>query len=65
VFGLLASVAEVGEEGIDVLADLGLGAEAGVGGDLLADPLPDRLVGVVVWAVGGQPDQPEAQWGWS
>ena len=56
-------VGRVAEELADVLLNLGRGAEAGVGGDLLADPAPDVLVGVEVRAVGRQAHQTQAQVG--
>jgi hypothetical protein len=49
---LFGAGGESGEEGIDVLTDLGRRAEAGVGRHLLAHPGPDVLVGVEVGAVG-------------
>jgi hypothetical protein len=43
-FDLLRAVGQAAEEPPHLLADLGLGAEAGVGGHLLADPAPDGLI---------------------
>ena len=62
-FDLIGAVGDVAEELADVLLDFGLGAKAGVGGDLLADPAPDGLVRVEVRAVGRQSDEPEVQVG--
>jgi hypothetical protein len=53
-FDLAGAVGDVAKEPADVVLDLRLGPEAGVGGDLLADPAPDGLVGVEVRAVGRQ-----------
>ena len=51
---LVGALGDVAEELADVLLDLGLGPEAGVRGDLFADPAPDGLVRVEVRAVGRQ-----------
>ena len=48
---------QAAEAPLHPLLNLGRGAAAGVGGDLLACPGPDRLVGVAVGAVGRQADQ--------
>src|SRR3954447_6257746 len=61
---LVRPLGDVAEESVDVVLDLGFGAETGVGGHLLADPAPDGFIRVEVWAVGGQTNQAELQtWG--
>ena len=60
---LVGPMGDVAEELADVLLDLGLGPEAGVGGHLLADPAPDGLIRIEVRAVGRQSDQAEVQVG--
>ncbi len=52
-----------GEELGHLLLHLGLAAQAGVGGDLLARPGPDGLVGVAVGAVGRQAEHPQGEIG--
>src|SRR2546423_443244 len=45
---LLSSLGDVAEELADVLLDLGLGAEAGVGGHFFTDPAPDGFIRIEV-----------------
>ena len=49
------------EEGVDVGADSCRHAKAGVGGDFVADPVPDGLVGIEIVATSGQSDQAHVQ----
>lgn len=60
---LRLAIGQPGEEGIDVRAHLGGGAEAGVRGDFIAPPAPERFGRVEVGAVRGQADQPQPQVG--
>ena len=62
-FDLVGPVDDVTEELTDVVLDLGPGSEAGVRGHLLANPAPDGLIRVEVWAVGGQSHQAEVHVG--
>jgi hypothetical protein len=61
MFDFVCPVGQPTEEGTHVLADLGLGAEAGVSGHFGADSTPDVLIGVEIRAVGRQADQAEPQ----
>ena len=49
------------EEGVQFSPHATGRAPAGIGRHLRACPLPDRLIGIVVRAVGGQRHQPQAQ----
>jgi hypothetical protein len=60
---LISAMDNVTEELPDVLLDLGLAPEAGVGGHLVADSAPDGLIRVEVRAVGRQAHQAEADVG--
>lgn len=62
-FHLVGSILVMIEKGVDVGADPCLRAEACVGGDLFADPVPDRLVGIVIGAIRGQTDPTQTQVG--
>src|SRR4030042_4968111 len=53
--------AQPGKELTDFFLHLGGGAQAPVRGNLLARPVPDRLVGVEVRAISGQSDQAQLQ----
>ncbi len=48
------SLYQAGEEGINLLLHLGLCSQASVCGYFGTHSIPDRLVGVEVWAVGRQ-----------
>src|SRR5204862_7623172 len=60
---LVSPLDDVAKKLADVLLDLGLGPAASVGRHLFADPTPNRLIGVEVWAVSGQTHQAQAQVG--
>src|SRR5713101_4034684 len=61
VFDLVRSVGQATEELANLLADFGLGPEAGVGRHFGADPAPDGLVRVAIGTVGRQADEAEVQ----
>ena len=44
-FDFVGPVGQTTEEGVHLLMDLGLGPEAGVGGDFGTNPTPDMLIG--------------------
>src|SRR5688572_24213511 len=60
---LVGAMDDVPEELADVVLDLGLGSETGIGGHLFADPTPDSLIRIEVGAVGRQTNQAEAHVG--
>ena len=60
---LVSAGGQRGEEGIDVRAHLGGGAETGVRRRLVADLVPEGLRRVEVGAVGRQADQEQSQVG--
>jgi hypothetical protein len=60
-FHLLGPLGQAAEEVGHLLLDFRFGAQAGVGGDLPARPIPNRLVGVEIRAVGGQGGEPQIQ----
>src|SRR5437868_6362844 len=62
-FDFVSPIGQATKERAHFLADLGRGAEAGVGGHFSADPAPDVLIRVEVRAVGWQSDQAEPQLG--
>jgi hypothetical protein len=58
---LVGSTGQTTEELVDLLPHGGGGAQASIGGNLIAHPIPDCLIGIEVRTVGRQPDQPQAQ----
>ena len=50
LFDLWLPASQLGKEIIHFLLHCGLGAQAQVGGHLLAYPVPDRLIHIEVWA---------------
>ena len=65
LFDLWLPASQLGKEIIHFLLHCGLGAEAQVGGHLLAHPVPDRFIRIEVWAVARQVHQAQAQSGQS
>ena len=63
LFDLWLPASQLGKEIIHFLLHCGLGAEAHVGGHLLAHPVPDRFIRIEVWAVARQVHQAQAQSG--
>ena len=61
LFDLWLPASQLGKEIIHFLLHCGLGAQAQVGGHLLAHPVPDRLIRIEVWAVARQVHQTQAQ----
>ena len=51
LFDLCLPASQLGKEIIHFLLHCGLGAQAQVGGHLLAHPVPDRLIRIDGWAV--------------
>ena len=51
LFDLCLPASQLGKEIIHFLPHCGLGAQAQVGGHLLAHPVPDRFIRIEVWAV--------------
>ena len=49
LFDLCLPASQLGKEIIHFLLHCGLGAQAQVGGHLLAHPVPDRLIRIEVW----------------
>ncbi len=52
---------ELSEEGVYLLTDFGRRAKAGVRHRLFANPVPDGLVGVEIWAVARQRDETQVE----
>ncbi|CAI8019220.1 hypothetical protein GBAR_LOCUS11576, partial [Geodia barretti] len=59
----VASAGQAGEKVAHLLLDCGTGPQAQVGGHLLTYPAPNSLVGVEIWAIGGQVHQAQVQVG--
>ena len=52
LFDLCLPASQLGKEIIHFLLHCGLGAQAQVGGHLLAHPVPDRFIRIEVWCQG-------------
>ena len=61
LFDLCLPASQLGKEIIHFLLHCGLGAQAQVGGHLVAHPVPDRLISIEVWAVARQVHEAQAQ----